>query len=83
MSGEILRLVAVTSVGFKMLNIVLHEPEIPANTGNIGRTCCATGTRLHLIEPLGFVLTDKTVKRAGMDYWDRLEVFRYDDWDDF
>ena len=73
----------VTSVGFKMLNIVLHEPEIPANTGNIGRTCCATGTRLHLIEPLGFVLTDKTVKRAGMDYWDKLEVFRYDDWDDF
>ena len=66
-----------------MLNIVLHEPEIPANTGNIGRTCCATGTRLHLIEPLGFVLTDKTVKRAGMDYWDKLEVFRYDDWEDF
>ena len=48
-----------------MLNIVLHEPEIPVNTGNIGRTCCATGTRLHLIEPLGFHITDKYLKRAG------------------
>ncbi|MCR5639912.1 MAG: tRNA (uridine(34)/cytosine(34)/5-carboxymethylaminomethyluridine(34)-2'-O)-methyltransferase TrmL [Lachnospiraceae bacterium] len=65
------------------LNIVLHEPEIPANTGNIGRTCVATGTKLHLIEPLGFVLNDKTVKRAGMDYWEHLDVTRYDDWDDF
>ena len=51
------------------LNIVLHEPEIPANTGNIGRTCVATGTRLHLIEPLGFSLSEKALKRAGMDYW--------------
>ena len=49
------------------LNIVLHEPEIPANTGNIGRTCVATGTRLHLIEPLGFSLSEKALKRAGMD----------------
>ena len=65
------------------LNIVLFEPEIPANTGNIGRTCVATGTRLHLIEPLGFVLNDKTVKRAGMDYWQDLDVTRYDDWNDF
>lgn len=65
------------------LNIVLFEPEIPANTGNIGRTCVATGTRLHLIEPLGFILNDKTVKRAGMDYWDRLDVTRYVDFDDF
>ncbi|MBQ2503091.1 MAG: tRNA (uridine(34)/cytosine(34)/5-carboxymethylaminomethyluridine(34)-2'-O)-methyltransferase TrmL [Lachnospiraceae bacterium] len=65
------------------LNIVLHEPEIPANTGNIGRTCVATGTKLHLIEPLGFVLNDKTVKRAGMDYWKDLDVTRYDDWNDF
>jgi tRNA (cytidine/uridine-2'-O-)-methyltransferase len=65
------------------LNIILHEPEIPANTGNIGRTCVATGTKLHLIEPLGFLLNDKTVKRAGMDYWDKLEVYRYDDWNDF
>ena len=51
-----------------MLNIVLHEPEMPANTGNIGRTCVATGVRLHLIEPLGFLLNDKMVKRAGLDY---------------
>ena len=50
-----------------VLNIVLHEPEIPANTGNIGRTCVATGTRLHLIEPLGFRLNEKAIKRAGMD----------------
>lgn len=66
-----------------VLNIILHEPEIPGNTGNIGRTCVATGTRLHLIEPLGFQLNDKTVKRAGMDYWDQLDVTRYDDWNDF
>ena len=65
------------------LNVILHEPEIPANTGNIGRTCVATGTRLHLIEPLGFRLNDKTLKRAGMDYWEHLDVTRYDDWDDF
>ena len=55
------------------LNIVLHEPEIPANTGNIGRTCVATGTRLHLIEPLGFSLSEKAIKRAGMDYWNYLD----------
>ena len=56
------------------LNIVLFEPEIPANTGNIGRTCVATGTRLHLIEPLGFRLNEKALKRAGMDYWKDLDV---------
>ena len=55
-----------------MLNIVLFEPEIPANTGNIGRTCVATNTRLHLIEPLGFRLNEKNLKRAGMDYWEHL-----------
>lgn len=65
------------------LNVILHEPEIPANTGNIGRTCVATGTRLHLIEPLGFRLNYKTLKRAGMDYWEHLDVTRYDDWDNF
>lgn len=65
------------------LNIVLYEPEIPANTGNIGRTCVATGTRLHLIEPLGFQLTEKAVKRAGMDYWHELDVTRYMDYHDF
>lgn len=60
-----------------MLNIVLHQPEIPANTGNIGRTCVATGTVLHLIEPLGFSLSEKQLKRAGMDYWNLLDVRRY------
>ena len=65
------------------LNIVLHEPEIPANTGNIGRTCVATGTRLHLIEPLGFSLSEKALKRAGMDYWKNLDVTTYVDWEDF
>ena len=65
------------------LNIVLFEPEIPANTGNIGRTCVATGTRLHLIEPLGFRLNEKEIKRAGMDYWDHLDVTRYINFEDF
>lgn len=59
------------------MNIVLHQPEIPANTGNIGRTCFATGTRLHLIEPLGFSLSEKALKRAGMDYWKELDVTTY------
>ena len=66
-----------------MLNIVLFEPEIPANTGNIGRTCVATNTRLHLIEPLGFRLNEKAIKRAGMDYWDQLDVTTYIDYNDF
>ena len=66
-----------------MLNIVLLEPEMPANTGNIGRTCVATGVRLHLIEPLGFRLNDKMLKRAGLDYWDKLDVTVYDDYNDF
>ncbi len=66
-----------------MLNIVLFEPEIPANTGNIGRTCVATGTRLHLIEPLGFRLNEKNLKRAGMDYWESLDVTTYIDYQDF
>lgn len=66
-----------------MLNIVLLEPEMPANTGNIGRTCVATNTRLHLIEPLGFHINDKMLKRAGLDYWDKLDVTIYDDYQDF
>ena len=65
------------------LNIVLHEPEIPANTGNIGRTCVATGARLHLIEPLGFRLSEKAIKRAGMDYWSKLDVTTYLDYEEF
>ena len=66
-----------------MLNIVLHEPEIPANTGNIGRTCVVAGVRLHLIEPLGFRLDEKSLKRAGMDYWNDLDVTTYIDYGDF
>lgn len=65
------------------MNIVLLEPEMPANTGNIGRTCVATGTKLHLIEPLGFSLSEKALKRAGMDYWSQLEVERYVNYEDF
>lgn len=66
-----------------MLNIVLLEPEIPANTGNIGRTCVAAGARLHLIEPMGFRINEKSVKRAGLDYWDKLDVTIYDNYADF
>ena len=65
------------------LNIVLHEPEIPQNTGNISRTCAATGASLHLIEPLGFEITDKHVKRAGLDYWQYLDIHYYKNLDDF
>ena len=65
------------------MNIVLLEPEIPANTGNIGRTCVATGTKLHLIEPLGFRLTENNIRRAGMDYWEKLDVRRYINYEDF
>ena len=65
------------------MNIVLHQPEIPQNTGNIGRTCVATGTALHLIRPLGFDTSDRSLKRAGMDYWKDLEVYYYDNFDDF
>ena len=66
-----------------MLNIVLLEPEIPANTGNIGRTCVATDTRLHLIEPLGFRLDEKSLRRAGMDYWKDLDVTTYINYEEF
>lgn len=66
-----------------MFNIVLYEPEIPANTGNIGRTCVATDTKLHLIEPLGFRLDEKSLRRAGMDYWKDLDVTTYIDYQDF
>lgn len=65
------------------LNIVLHEPEIPQNTGNIARTCAAVGANLHLIEPLGFKVDDKHVRRAGLDYWDKLGVKRYSDLEHF
>lgn len=65
------------------MHILLHQPEIPANTGNIGRTCAATGTSLHLIEPLGFRLNEKELKRAGMDYWEQLNVTRYMNFQEF
>ena len=65
------------------MHIVLHQPEMPANTGNIGRTCVATGTPLHLIEPLGFQINDKMLVRAGLDYWPKLDVTRYVDYNDF
>ena len=66
-----------------MLNIVLVEPEIPMNTGNIARTCAATRSRLHLIKPLGFDISDKAVKRAGLDYWHMVDIHVYEDLDDF
>jgi len=66
-----------------MINIVLHEPQIPANTGNIARTCVATGASLHLIRPLGFHTDEKTLKRAGLDYWQYLNITYYDDFNDF
>lgn len=66
-----------------MLHIVLHEPEMPANTGNIGRTCVACGAVLHLIEPLGFKLNEKMIKRAGLDYWEHLDVRTYVNFEEF
>ena len=65
------------------MHIILHQPEIPQNTGNIGRTCVATGTDLHLIEPLGFRIDEKKLRRAGMDYWQKLNLTRYIDFEDF
>ncbi|MFT5885344.1 MAG: tRNA (cytidine/uridine-2'-O-)-methyltransferase [Arcticibacterium sp.] len=65
------------------LNIVLIEPEIPNNTGNIGRLCMATGSTLHLVKPLGFEITDKRLKRAGLDYWEHLDVHYYESQEDF
>ncbi len=67
----------------RKMNIVLFEPEIPANTGNISRTCAITGAALHLIEPLGFDITEKAVRRAGLDYWDKLDLHIYKDWRHF
>ena len=73
----------MNQVEMSMINIVLHEPEMPANTGNIGRTCVALGARLHLIEPLGFRLDEKSLKRAGLDYWEKLDVTTYINFEDF
>ncbi len=65
------------------INIVLHEPEIPQNTGNIARTCAATGSRLHIIKPMGFEIDDKKLKRAGLDYWHMLSITYYENLEDF
>lgn len=67
----------------KKINIVLYSPEIPQNTGNISRTCAVTGAALHIIKPIGFEISDRTLKRAGLDYWDKLDVFYYDSYADF
>ena len=67
----------------KKLNIVLYSPEIPQNTGNISRTCAVTGAALHIIKPIGFEISDRTLKRAGLDYWDKLEVTYYESYGDF
>ena len=67
----------------KLINIVLLEPQIPQNTGNIARTCAATGASLHLIRPMGFEVDDKKLKRAGLDYWHELDITYYDGWNDF
>ena len=66
-----------------MIDIILLEPEIPMNTGNIARTCACTGARLHLIRPLGFDISDRAVRRAGLDYWQYLDLSVYDSWDEF
>lgn len=66
-----------------MLNIVLYRPEIPQNTGNIGRTCVLTGARLHLIKPLGFEISDKQIRRTGLDYWQELDLEIHENWADF
>jgi len=66
-----------------MLHVILFQPEIPQNTGNVGRMCDVTGSRLHLIHPLGFEITDRNLRRAGMDYWRRLDVIEHDSWEAF
>ncbi|MEG1705340.1 MAG: tRNA (uridine(34)/cytosine(34)/5-carboxymethylaminomethyluridine(34)-2'-O)-methyltransferase TrmL [Clostridia bacterium] len=66
-----------------MLNIVLVEPEIPQNTGNIARTCAVIGAKLHLVKPLGFDISEKAVKRAGLDYWDKVDIVTYENLDEF
>lgn len=67
----------------KTVNIVLYSPEIPQNTGNISRTAAVTGARLHIIKPIGFEISDRTLKRAGLDYWDKLDVTYYESYEDF
>jgi tRNA (cytidine/uridine-2'-O-)-methyltransferase len=70
-------------IAVKKIHVVLYEPEIPQNTGNISRTCAVTGASLHIIRPTGFEISDKTLKRAGLDYWDKLDVYYYDSYAEF
>lgn len=70
-------------MGLRNINIVLVSPQIPQNTGNISRTCAVTGARLHMIRPFGFEITDKNLKRAGLDYWDKLDITYYDSMEEF
>ena len=70
-------------IKMKKLNIVLYTPEIPQNTGNVSRTCAVTGAALHIIKPTGFEISDRTLKRAGLDYWDKLDVTYYESFQDF
>jgi tRNA (cytidine/uridine-2'-O-)-methyltransferase len=70
-------------IAVKKIHVVLYEPEIPQNTGNISRTCAVTGASLHIIRPTGFEISDKTLKRAGLDYWDKLDVYYYDSYSEF
>ena len=70
-------------MSMKKINIVLYEPEIPQNTGNISRTAAVTGAALHIIKPMGFEVTDKHLKRAGLDYWDKLDITYYENYEDF
>ena len=74
---------AMQNTSEKKINIVLHEPEIPQNTGNIARTCAATGASLHIIKPMGFTIDDRKLKRAGLDYWDKLDITYYESYPDF
>lgn len=67
----------------KTINVVLYSPEIPQNTGNISRTAAVTGARLHIIKPIGFEISDRTLKRAGLDYWDKLDLTYYESYEDF
>lgn len=74
---------SVSRIVMSHIHIVLHEPEIPQNTGNIARTCAATGASLHIIKPMGFTIDDKKLKRAGLDYWDKLDITYYENYEDF
>jgi len=83
LSGDIISDKAVSQPSNKLLNVVLVHPEIPPNTGNVGRLCCAVGATLHLIKPLGFSLDDRYLKRAGLDYWKKVDLMVWDDLEEY